>query len=40
MLLPAVVVWYGVIASERTVVEQALDGLSSKQIARRLDLSQ
>jgi DNA-binding CsgD family transcriptional regulator len=40
VLLPAVVAWYGVTARERTVVEQALDGLSSKQIARRLDLSQ
>ncbi|MGW6529318.1 helix-turn-helix transcriptional regulator [Streptomyces venezuelae] len=38
-LLPALAQWYGISPRERTVVEQALQGLAAKQIARRLDLS-
>ncbi|MDN3353619.1 LuxR family transcriptional regulator [Actinomadura sp. DC4] len=39
-LLPAVTAWYGITTRERAVIEQVLDGRSSKQIARSLDLSQ
>ncbi|WUI02798.1 LuxR C-terminal-related transcriptional regulator [Spirillospora sp. NBC_00431] len=38
-LLPAAAAWYGITAREQTVIEHALDGLATKQIARRLDLS-
>ncbi|MEU7577307.1 LuxR C-terminal-related transcriptional regulator [Streptomyces sp. NPDC041068] len=38
-LLPALAQWYGISRRERAVVEQALQGLAVKQIARRLDLS-
>jgi DNA-binding CsgD family transcriptional regulator len=40
MLLPAIAAWYDITPRERTVIEQALEGLPAKQIARRLDLSQ
>jgi DNA-binding CsgD family transcriptional regulator len=39
LLLPAVAAWYGITPGERAVVEQALEGLPGKQIARRLHLS-
>ncbi|MFI1255485.1 helix-turn-helix transcriptional regulator [Streptomyces netropsis] len=39
LLLPAVAAWYGITRRELAVVERALDGLSGKQIARRLDVS-
>jgi DNA-binding CsgD family transcriptional regulator len=39
-LLPAVTAWYGITPRERAVVDQVLDGRSSKQISRSLDLSQ
>ncbi|MYY83115.1 LuxR family transcriptional regulator [Streptomyces sp. SID335] len=38
-LLPALAQWYGISPRERTVIEQALQGLAAKQIARRLNLS-
>ncbi|WP_242905738.1 LuxR C-terminal-related transcriptional regulator [Actinomadura terrae] len=38
-LLPAVTAWHGLTFREGTVVEHALEGLSAKQIARRLSLS-
>jgi DNA-binding CsgD family transcriptional regulator len=38
--LPAVTAWYGITPRERAVVDQVLDGRSSKQISRSLDLSQ
>jgi DNA-binding CsgD family transcriptional regulator len=40
VLLPALVAWFGVTPREQTVIEQALEGLPVKHIARRLDLSQ
>lgn len=40
VLLPAVAAWYDVTPRERTVIEQALEGLPARQIARCLDLSQ
>lgn len=39
LLLPAVAAWYGITPRERAVIEQALEGLPVKQIARRLGLS-
>jgi DNA-binding CsgD family transcriptional regulator len=39
VLLPAITAWYDITARERTVIEQALEGMSAKQIARHLDLS-
>ncbi|HZU54636.1 MAG TPA: helix-turn-helix transcriptional regulator [Actinocrinis sp.] len=39
-LLPAVAAWYGLTPRERTVIDQVLDGRSSKQISHTLDLSQ
>jgi DNA-binding CsgD family transcriptional regulator len=39
VLLPAVAAWYGITPGERAVVEQALEGLPGKQIARKLHLS-
>ncbi|MCA6091892.1 helix-turn-helix transcriptional regulator [Streptomyces sp. SCA3-4] len=39
LLLPAVAAWYGVTRRETAVIEQALEGLSAKQIARRLSVS-
>jgi DNA-binding CsgD family transcriptional regulator len=39
-LLPAVTAWYGITPRERAVIEQVLEGRSSKQISRTLDLSQ
>ncbi|WP_211304472.1 helix-turn-helix transcriptional regulator [Umezawaea tangerina] len=39
VLLPAVAAWYGITPAERTIIEQALQGLPGKQIARRLHLS-
>ncbi|MEU1372161.1 helix-turn-helix transcriptional regulator [Streptomyces triculaminicus] len=39
LLLPAVAAWYGVTRREHAVIEQALEGLSAKQIARRLSVS-
>ncbi len=39
-LLPAVTAWYGITPRERTVIDQVLEGRSSKQISRSLDLSQ
>jgi DNA-binding CsgD family transcriptional regulator len=39
-LLPAVTAWYGITPRERTVLEQALEGRSGKQISRSLNLSQ
>ncbi len=38
-LLPAVTAWYGITSREQAVIEQALQGLPVKQIARRLGLS-
>jgi DNA-binding CsgD family transcriptional regulator len=38
-LLPAVTAWYGITPRERTVVDQVLEGRSSKQISRSLNLS-
>jgi DNA-binding CsgD family transcriptional regulator len=38
-LLPAVAAWYGITPKERTVIDQVLEGRSSKQISRSLDLS-
>lgn len=40
VLLPAVAAWHDITPRERTVIEQALEGLPAKQIARHLDLSQ
>jgi DNA-binding CsgD family transcriptional regulator len=39
-LLPAVTAWYGITPRERTVIDQVLEGRSSKQISRSFDLSQ
>ncbi|GHE69236.1 hypothetical protein GCM10018785_42210 [Streptomyces longispororuber] len=39
VLLPAITAWYGITPREQTVIERALEGLSVKQIARRLDVS-
>jgi DNA-binding CsgD family transcriptional regulator len=39
-LLPAVTAWYGITTRERTVIDQVLEGRSSKQISRSLNLSQ
>jgi DNA-binding CsgD family transcriptional regulator len=39
LLLPALCAWYGITPRERVVVEQSLEGLPVKHIARRLDLS-
>ncbi|WHM40305.1 LuxR family transcriptional regulator [Streptomyces sp. BPTC-684] len=39
LLLPAVSVWYGITTRERTVMQEVLQGLPTKHIARRLDLS-
>jgi DNA-binding CsgD family transcriptional regulator len=39
LLLPAVSAWYGITAREKAVIEQALEGLPAKHIARRLGLS-
>jgi DNA-binding CsgD family transcriptional regulator len=38
-LLPAVTAWYGITTRERAVIEQVLEGRSSKQISRSLNLS-
>jgi DNA-binding CsgD family transcriptional regulator len=38
-LLPAVTAWYGITTRERTVIDQVLEGRSSKQISRSLNLS-
>jgi DNA-binding CsgD family transcriptional regulator len=38
-LLPAVTAWYGITSREQAVIEQVLEGRSSKQISRSLDLS-
>ncbi|MWK40579.1 GAF domain-containing protein [Actinomadura sp. J1-007] len=38
-LLPAMAAWHGLTPREQTVVERALEGMPSKQIARRLDVS-
>ncbi|TYK46707.1 helix-turn-helix transcriptional regulator [Actinomadura decatromicini] len=38
-LLPAMAFWHGLTPKERAVVEQVLDGLAAKQIARRLEMS-
>ncbi len=40
LLLPAVAAWCGITPRERQVLDQALEGMPAKQIARRLDLSQ
>jgi DNA-binding CsgD family transcriptional regulator len=40
VLLPALTAWYGITSREQTVIAQLFDGLSTKQIARRLQLSQ
>lgn len=40
VLVPALAAWCGITPRERQVLDQALEGLPSKQIARRLDLSQ
>lgn len=39
MLLPTICAWYGISPREQAVIEQALEGLSAKQIARRLGVS-
>ncbi|MBD0746835.1 hypothetical protein BG418_34995 [Streptomyces sp. CBMA152] len=39
LLLPAVSVWYGITTRERAVLQEVLEGLPTKHIARRLDLS-
>ncbi len=39
VLLPAITAWHDITPRERTVLTQALEGLSAKHIARRLDLS-
>jgi DNA-binding CsgD family transcriptional regulator len=39
VLLPAITAWHDITRRERTVIEQALEGISARQIARRLDLS-
>lgn len=39
LLLPTVSVWYGITTRERTVMREVLQGLPTKHIARRLDLS-
>ncbi|MFD9792729.1 LuxR C-terminal-related transcriptional regulator [Streptomyces sp. NPDC059070] len=39
LLLPAVSVWYGITSRERTVMQEVLQGLPTKHIARRLALS-
>ncbi|AXB42310.1 helix-turn-helix transcriptional regulator [Amycolatopsis albispora] len=39
LLLPAVCGWYGITATERTVLELAVRGFGAKHIARRLELS-
>ncbi|TYB49534.1 helix-turn-helix transcriptional regulator [Actinomadura chibensis] len=38
-LLPAMALWHGLTPKERAVVEQVLEGLATKQIARRLAMS-
>ncbi|GAA4242670.1 hypothetical protein GCM10022254_76520 [Actinomadura meridiana] len=38
-LLSAMAVWHGLTPKERTVVDHVLEGLATKQIARRLELS-
>jgi DNA-binding CsgD family transcriptional regulator len=40
VLLPAVAARHDITRREQTVIEQALEGLPTKQIARHLDLSQ
>jgi DNA-binding CsgD family transcriptional regulator len=40
VLLPAIAAWHDITPREQAVIDQALEGLSAKQIARRLDLSQ
>jgi DNA-binding CsgD family transcriptional regulator len=39
LLLPAVSAWYGITSREKAVIEQALEGLPAKHIARLLSLS-
>lgn len=38
-LLPAVALWHGLTPQERTITGHVLEGLATKQIARRLELS-
>ncbi|WP_206681270.1 response regulator transcription factor [Actinomadura sp. J1-007] len=38
-LLPAVALWHGLTPRERTITGHVLEGLATKQIARRMELS-